>query len=137
MAIVYSRVAMLAQNILEGACGGAIQGLTNTVVQLLVGYAGAAVPGTTSGATSEGLLTDLAFHNPNTTTTFVQFFDVAAVGGVTLGTTASTVSYAIPPGDGVLQLNQTFTNGLAFASTTTASNSTAAAQLVNVGFAYL
>lgn len=129
MAISYSRSHTLIDGLLVGTGGAGYTGLSNTVEQLLVG-----ISGQNTGA---NLITDLAFYNPNAATVFVQFFDVAATGSVSLGSTTATASYTIPSGSGVLQLNQSYSNGIAVAATTTGTGSTAAASAINIGVAYL
>jgi len=139
MAAVYSRSAMLIQSLVEGTYGYGNSALTATVVQAIVGTNGAALPGTT-GVTSEGVLTDVAFINTNSAVTYVQVFDVAAVGSVTLGSTTPTYTYTLPgTSTGVFQVpaTTTFANGLALAATTTSTGSTAAVSTVSVGLAYL
>jgi hypothetical protein len=130
MAIYYSRCSQLVAGLLVGNGGGSVTGLTNTVVQVLSGISGQ--------NTSANIITDIAFNNLANATAFIQFFDVAAVGSVTLGSTSPTASYAIPAGlSGVLQVNQTYSNGIALAATTTATGSSALSSAINVGVAYL
>lgn len=80
------------------------------------------------------------WHIKNTTAAalYVQFFNVAALASVTLGTTAPDMSIGIEA-NGMAQAALTkpiyFTNGLAIFSTTTATGSTAAASDVNTFWA--
>lgn len=139
MAAVYSRSAMLIQSLVEGTYGYGNSALTATVVQAIVGTNQAGLPGAT-GFTSEGVLTDVAFINNNAAAGFIQVFDVAAVGSVTLGSTTATYVYSIPgSSSGVFQVPATtvFSNGLAIAATTTNSGSTALGATVSVGLGYL
>lgn len=130
MAIFYSRCSQLIAGLLVGNGGGSVTGLTNTVVQVLSGISGQ--------NTSANFITDIAFNNLANATAFIQFFDVAAVGSVTLGSTTPTASYAVPAGlSGIIQVNQTYANGIALAATTTATGSSALSSAINVGVAYL
>lgn len=131
MATVYSRSAMLITGLMEGTGGAGLQGLAATVTQVIVG--------TNNNGFATNTITDLAFNNTDAThDAYVQFFDVAAPASVTLGTTAATASYHIPAATaGIFQLNQVFTNGIALAATTTATNATAAVTPITVGVAYL
>lgn len=79
------------------------------------------------------------FHNPSAATTFVQFFNAATAGAVTIGSTTPTFSFGIAAG---ASANVEFTAGIAFSSgiqvaaTTTATGSTAPATALVAGIFY-
>lgn len=67
--------------------------------------------------------------NPNSSTVYVQFFDSATAGTVTVGTTAPFFWFAIPANSGVtdngLPFAIPFANGIVVAATTTPTGNTA------------
>lgn len=66
-------------------------------------------------------------YNPNTTVAFVQLFNAATAGAVTLGTTAPTDWLAIPAGgvlDGQWDFSEAFPLGLVIAAATSAIGGT-------------
>lgn len=77
--------------------------VTNTLLQLVAAMATPSVSpsgqlGVAPFQNKEVL--NLAYqnvYNPNSTVVFLQFFDAASTGAVTLGTTAPLASFAIPP----------------------------------------
>jgi hypothetical protein len=77
-------------------------------------------------------------YNPNSSVSYLQFFDVAAATNVTLGTTIPKWSIGIPAtsaanlSDVALQ----FLNGLKIAATTTAGGSTSPAIGIDVNIGY-
>lgn len=65
--------------------------------------------------------------NPNTSVAFLQFFNAASVGAVTLGTTAPTDWLAVPAGgvvDGAWMYSPQYSAGLVIAATTTPNGAT-------------
>lgn len=90
---------------------------------------------------SGGYLDFFEVQNPNAVQVFLQVFD-ALVAGVTLGTTAPTMSLMVPPGDAtnnggrseVLYRPPHFRTGIVYAVTTTPTGSTAAGTVCGVGF---
>lgn len=72
--------------------------------------------------------------NPNSTLVYVQFFDAATTGAVTLGTTAPTCWVAVPALGGVVDTSFVqgfvFKLGVVVAATTTPTGSTAPASNV-------
>lgn len=68
-------------------------------------------------------------YNPNATVAYLQVFDAATAGAVTLGSTAPNSSWAIPPtqasGFAISQTGIQFTNGIQVAATTTATGASA------------
>lgn len=75
-----------------------------------------------------GLLGSIYCYNPNATVGYVQIFDAASTGAVTLGTTAPKLSIGIPAtsGNGIplSAIGITFLTGIQVAATTTATGST-------------
>jgi hypothetical protein len=71
--------------------------------------------------------------NTNSTAVYLQFFDIASAGNVTVGTTAPVMVLAIP-GNGVIDGVQVspvpFQNGVVIAATTTPTGSTAPSSAV-------
>ena len=74
-----------------------------------------------------GALNGWFVTNPNASTAYVQFFDVAGSGTVTLGTTVPVLSLGIPStaAANMNGCNIEFVNGIRLAVTTTATGSTA------------
>lgn len=77
-------------------------------------------------------------YNPNATVEYVQFFDVAAAGSVTVGTTVPKWSIGIPATSAanLANLNIAFTNGIQVAATTAAGNATAPGTALDCNFSY-
>lgn len=77
---------------------------------------------------SPGQIASLAFLNTNASVSYIQVFDAATVGAVTLGTTPPKAVFGIPASGsithdlGTLGLN--FLNGIVAAATTTATGLT-------------
>ena len=66
--------------------------------------------------------------NPNAATVYVQIFDAAATGDVTLGSTTPNLSIAVPAfgvTDALPSSGVAFQNGIVIAATTTATGSSA------------
>lgn len=117
----------------------------NPVAQTTNGYTPAtiaALVGTVTAVKSSAAATLGGWYlfNNAATVCYIQIFDVATAGGVTLGVTAPTLSLGIPAGaaanipavsPGIL-----FANGIQVASTTTRSNSTACGTGSDVNFFY-
>lgn len=105
----------------------------------LVPYSGDDIAGTaTLVQAGETLLGSYSLHNTTGADAFLQCFDAASAGAVTVGTTAA--DYIIPVGANGIE-NDTFgkpmyfKNGLVIASTTATDGSTGAAMDVNLGIA--
>ena len=84
-----------------------------------------------------GMLSWTDIYNPNATIAYVQVFDAATTGAVTLGTTPPRLSLPVPA-TGTLALNfdrAGFLNGIQIAATTTSTGSTAPGTglVVNLG----
>ncbi len=104
---------------------------TATVVLLRTGYT---------------ILNALEAENQNITPIYVQLFDSATAGGVTLGTTTPIQTYYVPTGAGGGQNTArlidftsaplTFGFGLCYAVTTTRSGLTAPASVTPLNFRY-
>jgi hypothetical protein len=72
--------------------------------------------------------------NPNATTAYLQLFNAASTGAVTLGTTAPTLSLGIPAGGGANLASPNgiqFSSGIVIAATTTRAGSTGPASTVD------
>lgn len=80
-------------------------------------------------STVEALLFGFHFWNTNGSTAFVQIFDAASDGDVTLGTTVPVMSFAVPASGGYdippsrIPLRR-FQNGIVVAATTAATGDT-------------
>jgi hypothetical protein len=91
-------------------------------------------------SSAAGSLGMLVCGNPNASIIFIQVFDVATAGGVTLGTTAPTLSFQVDASSSIgfaLPVNgMAFANGIQVAATTTATGNTApgTAANCNAGF---
>jgi len=74
--------------------------------------------------------------NANTSIVYIQFFNAAAAGSVTLGTTAPTFWIAVPATNGVIDTpfvnGFTFSSGIVVAATTTPTGSTAPSTAVPI-----
>lgn len=90
-------------------------------------------------SSAAGQIGGWVFHNPSAATTFIQFFNVATAGAVTIGSTTPTFVFALAAG---ASANVEFANGIAFSSgiqvaaTTTATGSTAPATALVAGVFY-
>jgi hypothetical protein len=86
-------------------------------------------------ASAAGQLGMLQCSNSGASTLFIQLFDVATTGGVTLGTTAPVLSFEVPPGTpngyALSLVGMQFSNGIQAAATTTATGNTAPSTLPN------
>jgi len=82
-----------------------------------------------------------AYHciNPNTSNVYIQIFDAATSGAVTLGTTTPALSLGLPASDGgnvEWMMGIHFANGIQVAATTAAKNNTAPSTNVDCNFGY-
>lgn len=77
-------------------------------------------------------------YNPNSSVAYIQIFDIATAGGVTVGTTVPKWSIGIPATSGanVAGLNLSFASGIQVAATTTATGSTAPSTALDANFGY-
>ncbi len=78
-------------------------------------------------------------ENPNAVTAYIQLFDIATAGAVTLGTTVPDVVLAIPPFGAANLLDGTginFANGIQVAATTTATGLTALTTAMETSWFY-
>lgn len=85
-----------------------------------------------------GTVTGYYIYNPNAAVAYVQFFDVASATTVTLGTTVPDITLGIPATAGANLLGDglTFSNGIKFACTTTATGLTAPSTGLDVNIYY-
>ena len=87
-----------------------------------------------------GQLIMLQCGNTNTSEEYVQVFDVATAGGVTLGTTTPTLSIPVAAsntgGLAISTIGIQFANGIQVAATTTATGSSAPATALDCNAAY-
>lgn len=79
---------------------------------------------------SAGQLGSVYCFNPNASVAYIQIFDAATTGAVTLGTTTPKLSFGITPTAGMVPLPLSvmaagFLNGIQVAATTTATGNTA------------
>lgn len=98
-------------------------------------------------STGQHFITGVAAWNVNAADIFIQVFDSAATGTITLGTTKPTWSWRIPGGSATLagHWQEQFVgdgrlrviNGLVVVATTTATGSTAAASGTQLNLYYL
>ena len=98
--------------------------LTNTAVLL--------VANTTQWGPTGGPYINLSYYNlanPNSSLAYVQFFDSATSGAVTVGTTTPAFWIAVPANGGCIDtstlIDYQFKAGIVVASTTTPTGSTA------------
>ena len=78
-------------------------------------------------------------YNPNASVAYIQVFDVATAGGVTLGTTRPDMVIPVPPTSGAnleFANGVSFANGIQIAATTTDSGSTALGTGLTVTMVY-
>lgn len=77
-------------------------------------------------------------YNPNSSVAYIQLFDVATAGAVTLGTTVPKWSIGIPATSGanLSNVNLSFANGIQVAATTTATGLTAPSTALDANFSY-
>lgn len=81
-------------------------------------------------SSAAGQVAGWALHNPSAATTYLQFFNVATAGAVTLGTTTPTFVMALAAGASANMLGacgMDFSAGIQVAATTTATGSSAPA----------
>ena len=110
--------------VMDEAANGAFSnaGITNAAVSIM---------------TAAGKITYLSIENVNTSKCYLQIFDVASAGSVTVGSTIPKWSFPIAPG-GVQEflVALRFVNGCAIAATTTYGGATAptSASLVNAAY---
>lgn len=88
-----------------------------------------------------GLLGMVQCYNPNASAAFVQIFDAATAGSVTLGTTPPTLSIGIPAttSSGPIMMSPIgieFRNGIQVAATTTATGNTAPGSGLSCNFGF-
>jgi hypothetical protein len=83
-------------------------------------------------------LTSYYLANPGASAAYVQVFDVATAGAVTLGTTTPKWSIWVPAGAAanLAGLSLSFANGIQVAATTTATGSSAPATALDCNFGY-
>lgn len=77
---------------------------------------------------TSGRLLGYRIFNPNTSPAYVQVFNAATTGAVTLGTTVPLEVYPIPAGatlDGQVDFSYSYTAGIVIAATTTPTGNTA------------
>ncbi|MHB8816139.1 MAG: hypothetical protein ACYDAE_23145 [Steroidobacteraceae bacterium] len=88
---------------------------------------------------SAGELGGYIVYNPNASVAYVQVFDAATTGAVTLGTTRPDIVIPVPPTSGAnleFANGVNFTSGIQIAATTTDSGSTAPGTGLTVTMAY-
>lgn len=87
---------------------------------------------------SAGEISNYIVWNPNATVAYVQIFDKATTGAVTLGTTVANAFIPVPPGAtaNLARVGWSFSNGIQVAATTTATGSTALTTAVDANFGY-
>lgn len=87
---------------------------------------------------SAGKLGGYIIYNPNTSVAYVQVFDAASTGAVTLGTTRPNLVIPIPASSGanLSEIKWGFTSGMVVAATTTDSGSTTASTGLTCSFTY-
>lgn len=98
--------------------------LTNTVVSV---------------KSSAAQIAGWALHNPSAATTYLQFFNAATAGAVTLGSTTPTFVMALAAGASANLIGACgidFASGIQIAATTTATGSTAPATAMVVAVIY-
>ena len=108
-----------------------------------VGYVNAAVTSTPVQVnvvgTAPASFLQYNLSNPNSSQVWVQFFDAASPSAVSVGTTAPTLSMAIPPfgvTDGSVASPYVFQYGIIIAATTTQTGSAAPSSAVQVQITY-
>ncbi len=89
-------------------------------------------------ASQAAVLEDYYIYNPNSSVAYVQIFDVATSGGVTLGTTTPKWSVGVPATSAanVSRLGLSFANGIQVAATTTATGSTGPSSSLDTNWGY-
>ena len=128
------------------ACS-ATAGTVNTFAQapvagagVLLSYFNAAHIALAAVKATSGRLFGYRIFNPNATVAFVQVFNAATTGSVTLGTTVPIEVYPIPPGatlDGQVDFSYNYSAGIVIAATTTANGSTAVGTGLVVNLRYV
>lgn len=83
-------------------------------------------------------LEDYYIYNPNASVAYVQIFDVATAGAVTVGTTTPKWSIGIPATSAanISRLGLACANGIQVAATTAATNGTAPGTALDANFGY-
>lgn len=90
-------------------------------------------------SSAAGELGGYIVYNPNASVAYIQVFDVATAGGVTLGTTRPDMVIPVPPTSGAnleFANGVNFANGIQIAATTTDSGSTALGSGLTVTMVY-
>lgn len=90
-------------------------------------------------SSAQGKLAKLIVGNPNNTNAFVQVFNVATAGAVTLGSTAPVQSYFIPPFSGMVFAygeGDDYSAGIQIAATTTEAGSSALTTPLTVNYSF-
>lgn len=116
---------------------------TTEVAATIGGY----TPGRVSGglgttvtaikSSAQGRLSKFVVGNPNSTNAWLQVFNVATAGAVTLGTTVPTQSYFIPPFSGMaLRFDDDYSAGMQIAATTTEAGSSALTTNLTVNYSF-
>lgn len=111
---------------------------TPSTVGGLTTYSASVGATATSVKSSGGVLYGWYIYNVNAAVAYVQIFNLAT-GGITLGSTAPTLSLGIPPGGAA---NVEFVNGLSFATaisyacTTTRTGASGPVSTLDVNFLY-
>lgn len=102
-------------------------------------YSGSVGATLTAVKGSAGQMYGAVIGNSGSSAAYVQIFDAATVGAVTLGTTAPKLSFFIPAGGGLTRdfsNGVVFSSGIIFACTTTRAGSTAPTNTVDVNYDY-
>lgn len=83
-------------------------------------------------------LEDYYIYNPNASVAYVQIYDVATAGAVTVGTTTPKWSIGIPATSAanIARMGLSFASGIQVAATTTATGSTAPGTALDANFGY-
>jgi len=99
---------------MDAAASAVLSALGSTPVQVKVG---------------PGEVTDVLVYNPTGNIAYVQLFDVAGTGNVTLGNTAAHVVIPVPPGACAAPISDGigFYTGIVAAATTTPTGNTSPA----------
>lgn len=89
-------------------------------------------------SSAAAVLSSYYIWNPNASVAYVQIYDIATAGGVTVGTTVPKWSIGIPPTSAanIAGLNLAFAAGIQVAATTTAGGSTAPGTALDCNFGY-
>lgn len=89
-------------------------------------------------SSTAAVLSSYYVYNPNSSVAYVQIFDVATAGGVTVGTTTPKWSIGIPATSAanLTNMHLSFANGVQVAATTSATGSTAPSTALDCNFGY-